>query len=85
MTQLAALIGILLIIVAIPFGLMLAPLALGIVVVTEFPARSSAGTKVFWSAQRCAARPNPKLVSPITFTSSALPWADTVTATRTCW
>lgn len=33
MTQLAALIGILLIIVAIPFGLMLAPLALGIVVV----------------------------------------------------
>ena len=33
MTQLAALIGIALIIVAIPFGLMLAPLALGIVVV----------------------------------------------------
>ena len=33
MTQLAALIGILLIIVAIPFGLMLAPLALGIVVI----------------------------------------------------
>ena len=31
MTQLAALIGILLIIVAIPFGLMLAPLALGVV------------------------------------------------------
>jgi hypothetical protein len=33
MTQLAALIGIVLIIVAIPFGLMLAPLALGIVFV----------------------------------------------------
>ncbi len=33
MTQLAALIGILLIVVAIPFGLMLAPLALGIVIV----------------------------------------------------
>jgi uncharacterized protein YqgC (DUF456 family) len=33
MTQLAALIGILLIIIAIPFGLMLAPLALGIVIV----------------------------------------------------
>jgi uncharacterized protein YqgC (DUF456 family) len=33
MTQLAALIGILLILVAIPFGLMLAPLALGVVIV----------------------------------------------------
>lgn len=33
MTQLAALIGILLIIFAIPFGLMLAPLALGVVIV----------------------------------------------------
>ena len=33
MTQLAALIGIALILVAIPFGLMLAPLALGIVIV----------------------------------------------------
>jgi hypothetical protein len=33
MTQLATLIGIVLIIVAIPFGLMLAPLALGIVIV----------------------------------------------------
>ena len=31
--QLAALIGILLILVAIPFGLMLAPLALGVVIV----------------------------------------------------
>ena len=33
MTTLAALVGILLILVAIPFGLMLAPLALGIVIV----------------------------------------------------
>jgi hypothetical protein len=33
MTALAALIGILLILIAIPFGLMLAPLALGIVLV----------------------------------------------------
>lgn len=33
MTQLAALIAILLILVAIPFGLMLAPLALGVVIV----------------------------------------------------
>jgi hypothetical protein len=33
MTQLAAMIGILLIIIAIPFGLMIAPLALGIVIV----------------------------------------------------
>jgi hypothetical protein len=33
MTQLAALIGIVLIIAAIPFGLMLAPLALGILMV----------------------------------------------------
>ena len=33
MTQLAALIGILLIVLAIPFGLMLAPLALGVVIV----------------------------------------------------
>jgi hypothetical protein len=33
MTQLAALIGILLIVIAIPFGLMVAPLALGIVIV----------------------------------------------------
>ena len=33
MTQLGALIGILLIILAIPFGLMLAPLALGVVIV----------------------------------------------------
>jgi hypothetical protein len=33
MTQLAALIGILLILLAIPFGLMLAPLALGVVTV----------------------------------------------------
>jgi ABC-type siderophore export system fused ATPase/permease subunit len=33
MTQLAALIGIVLIVLAIPFGLMLAPLALGVVIV----------------------------------------------------
>jgi uncharacterized membrane protein AbrB (regulator of aidB expression) len=33
MTALAALIGILLILVAIPFGLMIAPLALGVVLV----------------------------------------------------
>jgi len=33
MTQLAALIGILLILLAIPFGLMLAPLALGVLIV----------------------------------------------------
>jgi hypothetical protein len=33
MTQLATLIGIVLILLAIPFGLMIAPLALGIVVV----------------------------------------------------
>lgn len=33
MTQLATLIGIILILLAIPFGLMIAPLALGIVVV----------------------------------------------------
>ena len=33
MTQLAALIGILLILLAIPFGLMLAPLALGVVII----------------------------------------------------
>jgi hypothetical protein len=33
MTALAAFIGIVLIVVAIPFGLMLAPLALGIVIV----------------------------------------------------
>ena len=33
MTQLAALIGILLILLAITFGLMLAPLALGVVIV----------------------------------------------------
>ena len=33
MTQLATLIGIVLILLAIPFGLMIAPLALGIVIV----------------------------------------------------
>jgi len=33
MTQLAALVGIILIIAAIPFGLMLAPLALGVLIV----------------------------------------------------
>jgi hypothetical protein len=33
MTQVAALIGIALIVLAIPFGLMIAPLALGIVIV----------------------------------------------------
>ena len=33
MTQLATLIGIVLIVLAIPFGLMIAPLALGIVIV----------------------------------------------------
>ena len=33
MTQLAAIIGIVLIIAAIPFGLMIAPLALGILIV----------------------------------------------------
>ena len=33
MTQLAALIGIVLIVLAIPFGLMIAPLALGILIV----------------------------------------------------
>ncbi|HKQ17488.1 MAG TPA: hypothetical protein VJS87_02995 [Solirubrobacterales bacterium] len=33
MTQLAALIGVVLIIAAIPFGLMIAPLALGILIV----------------------------------------------------
>ena len=33
MTQLATLIGIVLVVLAIPFGLMIAPLALGIVIV----------------------------------------------------